>query len=54
MSGDGWAPPSGARKGAAASDVYDLRAVRGYDALINRSTSVDRHLGHVTCPPALC
>jgi hypothetical protein len=33
--------------------VYDLRGVRGYDALITRSTSDERHVGHDTLPPLL-
>ena len=34
--------------------VYDLRGVRGYDALRIRSTSVERQVGHVTGDPLLC
>jgi hypothetical protein len=37
-----------------ARTVYDLRGVRGYDALRTRSTSVERQVGHVTCEALLC
>jgi hypothetical protein len=54
MSDDGgWIAPGHSRF-APEPDRYDLRAVRGYEALITRSTSVERHFGQAVCPEELC
>ena len=52
--GDGTEWRCDSQRAADRHRVYDLRGVRGYDALITRSTSGERQCGQVTEPAAPC